>query len=222
MEIRITADAATAAAEAADWVAKQLRSAVLRRGSATLAISGGTTPAQMIGMIAGLFTGWSHVTVWQVDERVAPDGSAERNSALLDVLRSEGAQIRAMPVTEPDLEAAATRYADQLPPRFDVAHLGLGDDGHTASWPPGDPVLDSPLSVALSGVYRGTRRMTLTPQVINRARHRLVLVTGTPKAAAVRGWLLHNPALPIERVHRRATVLVLDLAAAAHLPVGVR
>ena len=49
-----------------------------------------------------------------------------------------------MPVTAGDLDAARRRYATSLPDRLDVVHLGLGDDGHTASWPPGDPVIDAP------------------------------------------------------------------------------
>ena len=48
-----------------------------------------------------------------------------------------------MPVTAADLDAAAADYAAELPDRFDVVHLGMGPDGHTASWPPGDPVIDS-------------------------------------------------------------------------------
>ena len=48
-----------------------------------------------------------------------------------------------MPVTAADLDRACSRYAAGLPERFDVVHLGMGPDGHTASWPPGDPVIDS-------------------------------------------------------------------------------
>ena len=80
-----------------------------------------------------------------------------------------------MPVDEPDLEAAADRYAAELPGRLDLVHLGLGADGHTASLVPGDPVLDvRDRLVAVTGEYEGYRRMTLTyPALETRARDRL-------------------------------------------------
>lgn len=222
MEIRVALDAAAAATDAAHLVASKLRNAVQRREVASLAVSGGTTPAKMFSVLADLEVPWRTVTVWQVDERVAPDGSPDRNAALLDVFVAVGASVRAMPVTDRDLESAARRYAAELPTRFDVVHLGIGDDGHTASWPPGDPVADELDPVALSGEYRGTRRMTLTPHVVNGARQRLVLAVGADKAAAMRGWLLRNEALPIERLHRTDTVVVLDMAAAGLLPLATR
>jgi 6-phosphogluconolactonase/glucosamine-6-phosphate isomerase/deaminase len=156
--------------------------------------------------------------VFQVDERVAPDGDPARNAALLDLLPVAASRRKAMPVTARDLRAAARRYAAALPDRFDVVHLGLGDDGHTASWPPNDPVVDSGDPVALCSEYRGYVRMTLTPGVVNAARHRLVLATGTDKAHPVERWLLGDRSVPVQHVHRTATVLVLDQAAAARLP----
>jgi 6-phosphogluconolactonase/glucosamine-6-phosphate isomerase/deaminase len=176
----------------------------------------------MLSVLAELEVPWRAVTVWQVDERIAPDGSPDRNAGLLGLFDAVGASVRLMPVTERDLNSAARRYAEGLPERFDVVHLGLGDDGHTASWPPGDPVADELEPVALSGEYRGTRRMTLTPPVVNGARYRLVLAAGADKATAMRGWLLRNEALPIERLHRTDTVVVLDEAAAGLLPLATR
>jgi 6-phosphogluconolactonase len=99
-----------------------------------------------------------------------------------------------MPVEAPDLEAAASRYAETLrtiagsPPVFDLAHLGLGPDGHTASLVRGDPVLDvTDADLALTGVYQGRRRMTLTYPMINRSRRILWLVTGSDKVGMLRG-----------------------------------
>jgi 6-phosphogluconolactonase len=222
MDIRVAADAAAAATDAAQWVARQLRNAVRRRGAATMAVSGGTTPALMFADLAGMDVPWSKVTVYQVDERVAPDDHPARNAHLLRALPLPASRLRLMPVTAHDLRAACRRYAATLPDRVDVVHLGMGDDGHTASWPPGDPVVDSTEPVAMCGVFNEFVRMTLTPPVVNVARHRLVLAPGTAKAAPLRGWLLHDRSLPIERVHRTGTVVVVDQAAAARLPSSPR
>jgi 6-phosphogluconolactonase/glucosamine-6-phosphate isomerase/deaminase len=218
VQIRIAPDPIAAADEAAAWTAWQLRNAVRRRGGASLAVSGGRTPASMFATLAALDVPWDSVTVYQVDERVAPDGDPARNAVLLDLLPVRPSNRRAMPVTARDLRAAARRYATSLPEQIDVVHLGLGDDGHTASWPPGDPVIDADAPVALCAEYRGYVRMTLTPVVVNAARHRLVLVTGADKASPMRRWLLGDTSLPVQRVRRSDTVVVLDAAAAAQLP----
>jgi len=218
MDVRVAPDAASAATEAAGWVAHHLRNAVVRRGAATLAVSGGTTPAAMFTALAALDVPWEQLTVFQVDERVAPDGDPARNASLLDLLPLHGNHVRLMPVTEADLAAAAGRYAALLPDRLDIVHLGLGDDGHTASWPPGDSVVDSTDLVALSGEYRGHVRMTLTPLAVNAARHRLVLAAGPDKAVPMERWLLGDPDVPVHLVRRSDTVVVIDQAAATRLP----
>ncbi len=218
MHITVAPDPPAAAAEAAAWVARQLRNAVSRRGSASVAFSGGSTPALMFAALGELSVPWAATTVFQVDERVAADGDPDRNAVALDVLRPLRPTIRLMPVTARDLGAARRRYAALLPERLDVVHLGLGDDGHTASWPPGDPVIDDRRNVAMSGEYNGRVRMTLTVPVINAARHRLVLATGAAKAAIVERWLLHDHALPVDRVRRTNTLVMLDTQAAARLP----
>lgn len=217
-DLRVAPDAAAAAQEAAVWLAGQVRNAVRRRGEATLALSGGTTPAAMFAALVGCDVPWSAVRVWQVDERVARDGDPARNAGLLEVLPLRRGALHLMPVTAAGLPAAAARYARTLPAQFDVVHLGLGDDGHTASWPPGDPVVDSHDPVALSGEYRGHVRMTLTPGVVNGARRRLLLAAGAAKADPLRRWLLHDPTVPVHRVRRSGTVVVVDAAAAATLP----
>ncbi len=214
MDLRVMLDPTAAASLAAEVIARRLMSAVRRRGHATVAFSGGTTPAMMLADLVTLRVSWHDVTVFQVDERVAPDGHPDRNLALLDALAPTGARIVPMPVTAADLPAAAQQYCRQLPPSLDVVHLGLGDDGHTASWPPGDRVVDSTSTVAISGEYRGRVRMTLTPLAVNAARFRLVLATGAGKARPVAQWWAGDRDLPISPVRRTATLLVADLDAA--------
>lgn len=214
MKIRVAPDAAAAASVAADVIVRRLRSAIATRGSATLAVSGGSTPTIMLAHLAEADLAWEAVTVFQVDERVAPDGDPERNANMLGALASTAARVLLMPVTATDLGAAADRYAAELPARLDVVHLGIGDDGHTASWPPGDPVIDAGARVALSRVYRGCVRMTLTPPVVNAARFRLVLAAGAAKAAPIAQWMAGDRHLPVARVHRSGTLLVVDVDAA--------
>jgi 6-phosphogluconolactonase/glucosamine-6-phosphate isomerase/deaminase len=197
--------------DAAGWVARsiarRLRGAVRRSGRASLAVSGGSTAPPLLAALAAGDVPWDVVDVWQVDERVAPDGHADRNANQLAVLPG---RHHLMPVTARDLRRAAARYAATLPERLDVVHLGMGPDGHTASWPPGDAVVDSERPVDLCGEFNGRVRMTLTPRSVNAARSRVLLVTGTDKASL-------GARLPISRMRRSGTVVVLDPDAAALL-----
>lgn len=206
-----------APARAARAIARRLAAAFRARGTATLAVSGGSTAPPMLAELARADLPWTDIGVWQVDERVAPDGDPDRNA---NQLTGFPGKHHVMPVTAADLDRAAKRYAKALPEHFDVVHLGMGADGHTASWPPGDPVIDSEQPVALSAVYQGRVRMTLTPDVVNVARGRVVLITGADKAAPVAAWLGGRAdELPIARVRRTGTVVVLDPAAAAALDI---
>jgi 6-phosphogluconolactonase len=222
MQVQIVDDAAAAASLAAASIARRLRDAVRRRGRASVAFSGGSTPALMLDQLSTLDVPWRQVDVFQVDERIAPDGDPDRNAGqlhdhLVARVGLRAAQVHLMPVTVARLPAAAARYADRLSSHlpFDVVHLGLGDDGHTASWPPGDAVVGSTASVDLCGTFNGRVRMTLTPGPVNGARYRLVLTAGASKAPMVARWLEGDRSLPIARVRRTGTVLVVDRAAAA-------
>ena len=155
---------------------------------------------------------WETTTVWQVDERIVPDGDERRNAEQLAALPCH---VRLMPVTADDLGQAARQYGASLPDRLDVVHLGLGADGHTASWPPGDRgPIESHRPVELIGEFHGVRRMTLTRRVVNGARARAVLIVGSSKRPMVESWLLRDESLPIAAVASESTWVFLDDAAA--------
>jgi 6-phosphogluconolactonase len=215
--VEVLPDAESAARHAAEHVAEHARAAVDRHGRFTLAVSGGGTPAPMFSTLAGEDVPWSQTSVYQVDERVAPSGDADRNLTHLLERLPEAARERVlpMPVEADDLEAAAAEYAASLPERFDLVHLGLGADGHTASLVPGDPVLEvADRDVALTGPYRGRPRMTLTYPVLARASALLWLVAGKDKAGALRRMLAGDPSIPAGRVAAERSVVVADAAAA--------
>ncbi len=205
------------AGRAAREIAERLAAAIRERGRAALAVSGGSTGPKLLAALATASLPWADIGIWQVDERVAPEGDPSRNANQLEGVPGEHVL---MPVTASNLVKAAAAYAGELPDRFDVVHLGMGPDGHTASWPPGDPVIDSTRRVDLSQPYQGQVRMTITPPVVDVARSRVVLITGADKAAAVGRWLEGDGrGLPIARVPTTDadTVVVLDAAAAAGL-----
>jgi 6-phosphogluconolactonase len=101
---------------------------------------------------------------------------------------------------------------------LDLVHLGLGPDGHTASLVPGDPVLDvTDADVALTGVYQGRHRMTLTYPILNRSQRVLWLVTGSEKAGMLARLRDGDTSIPAGRVRRDHALVLADQAAAREL-----
>lgn len=232
MKLELFDDVDSVAQAAAATIALNARRAVAARGKFVLAVSGGHTPWVMLRALANQEVNWKAVHVYQVDERIAPEGDPDRNlthlrESLLQHAPLPPEQIHAMPVEAADLQAAATQYARVLqeiagsPPVLDLVHLGLGPDGHTASLVPGDAVLElTDRDVAVTGVYQGRRRMTLTYPILNRARQVLWVVTGKDKTEMLRRLRDGDPSIPAGRVRREEALLFADRASAGQLAAG--
>jgi 6-phosphogluconolactonase len=230
LSLEVAPDAAALAKAVVRHVIEAADAALDQRGRFTLALSGGTTPHRFFEELAHRPLPWRSIHVFQVDERVAPAGHPDRNltgltAHLLDRVPIPAANVHPMPVEAADLDAAAADYAAELRqvcgPQgvLDLVHLGLGDDGHTASWPPGDAVLDiTDADAAVVGPYRGCRRMTLTPPAVNRAGRILWLVDGAGKAPVLARLLDGDPTIPASRVRREGAVVVAGADAAPPAP----
>ncbi len=171
MKLEVFADAAAAAGPRRRSLPRK-PAPPSRAGRFVLAVSGGQTPGPMLRALAGEDVPWQGVHIVQVDERVAPAGHPDRNLTL----HREPAQVRPVACRPGPCHAGRGAPTWRRPPRFmdkrsqtcrhaarlDLVHLGLGPDGHTASLVPGDPVLDFDPDVAITGVYQGRRRMTVT------------------------------------------------------------
>jgi 6-phosphogluconolactonase len=209
------ADPAAVARAGAALVATAARDAVASRGTFHFAVSGGHTPWAMFAELAHEDMPWESVVLYQVDERVAPADDPDRNlHHLREALGAAPAAVRPMGVEEPDLEAAAASYAALLPDHFDLVHLGLGPDGHTASLVPGDPVLEvTDRLVGLTRPYQDRVRMTLTYPALGRARRVLWLITGADKKGPLRQLLAGDTSIPAGRVEAESSVVLADQAA---------
>lgn len=217
LEVLLDGDAV--ARRGAEVVAAAAREAIEARGRFTFAVSGGRTPWAMFRELAAEVLPWVKVGIWQVDERIARDGHADRNLTGLAPILPVDADLHPMPVTDDDLEGAAQRYAASLPEAFDLVHLGMGDDGHTASLVPEDPVLEvNDRDVAVTGEYRGRRRMTFTYPVLAKAATVLWLISGEAKAPMMPRLLAGDPSIPAGRVEAALQFVIADEAAGSEIP----
>lgn len=217
--------AADPAVAAAELIAELLLGRLGSAPRATLAVSGGSSPLPMFDALARASSlDWGRVDVLQVDERVAPPRDNARNAnGLWDRLvvpaQIPEANVHLMEVADHDPAVAAASYAQHLcrltastEPMIDVVHLGLGDDGHTASLVPGDPVLDvTDRDVATTALYQGHRRVTMTYPLLNRAVSRVWLVPSDGKTDAVTALVDGHPGAPAAGVRRSGSTVVTDL-----------
>lgn len=156
-------------------VAAALRAALARRGHALLAVSGGTTPKLLFPALARQALDWGKVTVVPVDERFVPEDSPRSNGALIrhSLLTENAAAARFVPLfheaeTVEDAARLATAALAALPWPLDAAILGMGTDGHTASFSPDagnlaaliDPA-DENLVLPVDAPSAGEPRLTL-------------------------------------------------------------
>ena len=213
IRVEVLPESGSRGRRAADLIAEAAARAVGEARRFAWAISGGETPIPAFRRLAELDLPWHLIDTWQVDERIAPPEDPDRNSfqqrRALPPEAMDG--MRWMPVEDDDLEAAAARYAATLPDRFDVVHLGLGADGHTASLVTGDPVLDlRDRDVAVTGPYEGLRRMTLTYPGLTRATRVVWLVTGPAKRDAVGRLVAGDRSIPASRVPVQDQIVITD------------
>ncbi len=217
LELIPVADHEEAAQRASELIIGAGREALAERGAFSLALSGGKDPWRMVELVSEADLDWERATIFQVDERIAPAGDDDRNlTHMVEALPIDlQTRIRPMPVTDDDLEAAAARYAEELPDALDAVHLGIGPDGHTASLVPNDPVLDvADRKVALTGgEYQDRRRMTVTYPTLAAARKIVWLITGEEKQDALAKLQAADPSVPAGRVSQERATIVADPAA---------
>jgi len=213
------------AAGAAAYLEHQIREALAHQSSYSLAISGGRTPWEMLKILSKADLPWQRVNLFQVDERVAPDGHADRNltqlfQAIASTPMVTQLRIFPMPVLAEDLEEGCREYTEVLDEvtegkGLDLIHLGLGSDGHTASLVPGDGVMDvqDRLVACTQNTYQGRIRMTLTYPLLNSAKQLLWIVTGSEKQEMVQRLLQQDPSIPAGSIRQENALLMVDQAA---------
>ncbi|MGN6202610.1 MAG: 6-phosphogluconolactonase [Solirubrobacterales bacterium] len=219
IELEVAGDEKAASRRAAELIATAGAEAAAERGRFAFAMSGGRSPWAMLAILGeSEEMPWEKTELFQVDERVAAPGDEARNLThmVLGLSMDHQSTLRPMPVTQRDLEAAARDYEAQLPDRFDLVHLGLGPDGHTASLVPNDPVLEvTDRRVAMTETaYQDHRRMTLTYPALNEARRIVWLVTGPDKPEALQKLLAGDDSIPAGRVRNDNMIVIADEAAA--------
>ena len=193
MDFRIFDDAEALGHAAAAWTARAAAEAIAARGVFHLALAGGNTPRLCYEKLCDMDMDWSHVHIWFGDERCVPPGHEDRNDrmadeVLLNRVNIPEARIHRMPAElGPDEGARLYAAALAAAPAMDMLHLGMGEDGHTASLFPGhDTLRDARLSVPeYNSPKPPPARVSMGLNALNAARSKLILVAGVGKSDAL-------------------------------------
>jgi 6-phosphogluconolactonase len=234
LEIRIFPDINALSKAAAEEIVQLVNDAVKARGRFTLALSGGATPRTLYNLLATEYSDkipWESVHLFFGDERFVPQDDPESNfamayDALISKVPIQERNVHPVPTDAGSPEAAAQRYEGEIKgflgeDTFDLVLLGMGEDGHTASLFPGDPVLEEGkrwvAAVEAPASYRTRQRVTMTLPLINRARKVFFLVAGEKKGEVL-GTIIDRPDMaeklyPAARVWANRVEWFVDKAA---------
>jgi 6-phosphogluconolactonase len=238
LHLHVSATADEAASACARYIASVLSVALAGEPAASLAVSGGRTPALMFDALSREDLDWRRLHVFWVDERGVPPEDPMSNFAMAERHLIRPARIPPKNVhrieTELGAEEAAARYEEEIRrffglrpgelPRFDMIQCGIGADTHTASLFPGEPLIEDRegVAAAVQVAKLGQWRITLLPGVLLAAQHTAVLASGADKAEALRR-VVDGPYDPLQapaqllRHHGRNVHWFIDRAAAALL-----
>jgi len=208
MHIAIYPDIHTLSLQAAQYTVRIASESIADSGRFTIALAGGTTTGELYGLLGSepfrSQIDWQLVHIFWGDERCVPHNSPDSNSylaqeVLLNKISIPESQIHRMPADQPDRDAASQAYAIEMQhtfrtngiPGFDLIHLGMGPEGHTASLFPHQASLHEKqrLVMPVSVPKPPPDRLTFTPPLLNAARNVLFLVTGSEKADALQAVL---------------------------------
>lgn len=208
MRIAIYPDIHTLSQHAAEHIVRIANASITDNGRFTIALTGGTTPGETYKLLGNeplrSQINWQMVHIFWGDERCVPLDSHESNfylaqQVLLSTIAIPESHIHPMPTTQPDREAASQAYTAEMQrtfgtneiPSFDLIHLGMGPEGHTASLFPHQASLHEKqrLVMPVSVPKPPPDRLTFTPPLLNAARNVLFLVTGSDKADALKAIL---------------------------------
>ncbi|MGB1140901.1 MAG: 6-phosphogluconolactonase [Halioglobus sp.] len=218
IDYRQVADTEQAAQAALDIVLTAAAAAISARGRFVLALSGGRTPGQLYRLLADTDQDWERWHLVYGDERCLPLGHVERTATMVSQhwLDPVGfpKENHHVPAVELGAVVAAEKYSETLLPLLplDLALLGMGEDGHTASLFPGHSHPDLAVVPVFDAPKPPPERISLGYETLRSARSTCVLVTGNGKQQALRQWLAGQGELPVARALAPGrTILVTDL-----------